>query len=205
MTSMICPHCKAHSSFTTRWNSNSWAEGWNSQGFDAAIQCENASCHRTLGAVVKYGDTASVLDYWPKLVGGKNFPDVPELIAATANEAHECASIGAFRGAAALARAVVESLAKEKGISKGMLNKKIEQLEKDGVITRDMREAADEIRFAGNEVAHGDLVDEPIDSEDAEEILDLMDSILAHVYQQPNKVRRVRERRELRRPPVVDG
>jgi hypothetical protein len=62
-----------------------------------------------------------------------------------------------------------------------------------------MKDAAHEIRFAGNEVAHSDLAENPIDQEDAEEVLRLMDAILMRVYQEPAQVARVRARREERK------
>lgn len=68
-----------------------------------------------------------------------------------------------------------------------------------GIISSAMKEAADEIRFAGNEVAHADLAEEPIMAEDAAEILELMDAMLTRVYQEPKQVERVRERRKARK------
>jgi hypothetical protein len=69
-----------------------------------------------------------------------------------------------------------------------------------GHISEAMREAAHEIRFAGNEAAHGgDVVMEQLGTEDAQEIVGLMDAILERVYQEPARVARIREKRELRR------
>lgn len=140
-----------------------------------------------------------LVHYWPQTVGGKAFPDVPPHIAAAADEAHQCQSIGVYRGAVALARAVVEATAKERGVTKGNLMAKIDALADAAVISEAMKDAAHEIRFAGNEVAHGDLAEQPMDKEDAGEVLDLMDAILLRVYQEPAQVARVRERREARR------
>jgi Domain of unknown function (DUF4145) len=75
---------------------------------------------------------------------------------------------------------------------------KIDALAKAGEISEHMREAAHEIRFAGNEIAHGDLAEEPITSDDARDVLDLMDAILLRVYQEPAQVEHVRERRKSR-------
>jgi hypothetical protein len=61
-----------------------------------------------------------------------------------------------------------------------------------------MKAAADEIRFAGNEVAHGDLVAEPISEDDADEIISLMDTILERIYQEPAQIARIRAKREAR-------
>lgn len=199
MTAMICPHCKSYSTFTPKWTAGSWAVGFEGAGYDGAVQCHNPRCGRVLGAVISATDKYAILEYWPKHVGGKKFGDVPEQIAAAADEAHQCLSIGAHRGAVALARAVVEATAKDHGILKGTLEKKIEQMGAQGIISVAMKDAADEIRFAGNEVAHGDLAEDPISKQDAEEVLDLMDAILTRVYQEPEQVARVRARRKERR------
>lgn len=197
MTSFVCPHCDAYSTFAVVYKEGGKIDGLPDHWRQGASQCNNPACRRVIGGVVHAGGT-EVMDWWPKFVGGKDFPDVPEHIASTADEAHQCLSIGAHRGAIALARAVVEATAKHQGITKGMLDKKIDEMAMHGVISEAMRDAAHEIRFAGNEVAHADLADEPITKDDAEEVLALMDAILTRVYQEPAQVARVRQRREER-------
>jgi len=61
-----------------------------------------------------------------------------------------------------------------------------------------MRATAHEVRFAGNEAAHGDLAEEPIMADDAGDVLDLMDAFLLRVYQEPAQVGYVRQRRKAR-------
>jgi hypothetical protein len=102
------------------------------------------------------------------------------------------------RASVAMARSTIESTAKDQGVVKGNPESKIDQLAKDGHISEAMRLAAHEIRFAGNEAAHGDLVDEVISIDDAAEIIDLMDAVLERVYQEPARVARVRANREAR-------
>ena len=97
-----------------------------------------------------------------------------------------------------MARAVLEATAKDQGVVKGNLMEKIDALAEAGKISEHMRDAAHEIRFAGNEVAHGDLAEEPITADDAKDVLDLMDAILLRVYQEPAQVEQVRERRRAR-------
>lgn len=136
------------------------------------------------------------IEYWPTKVWGKDFPDVPSQIASTASEAHICLGAGSPRGAVTLARAVVESVAKDKGIHKGTPQSKIDRLREQGYISDDMRDSAHEIRFAGNAAAHNDVVAESLSIEDAGDIVELMDNILEHIYQRPAKVARIREGRE---------
>lgn len=89
------------------------------------------------------------------------------------DEAHRCLSIGAYRGAIALTRAVVEATAKHHEITRGMLDMKIDEM--------------------------ANLAEEPITREEAEDVLELMDAIMTRVYQEPAQVKRVRARREERR------
>ncbi|MFE1729962.1 DUF4145 domain-containing protein [Streptomyces bacillaris] len=120
-------------------------------------------------------------------------------------EAHQCLSIEANRAAVALARAVVEATAKECGIKTGSLEKKIDRLFEQHLIREHVRDAAHEVRFGGNEVAHGDLVAEPMDNFTATEILGLMDEILEEVFQSPARVKRRTAQRLARDQRLKDG
>ncbi|MFD5837647.1 DUF4145 domain-containing protein [Streptomyces collinus] len=129
----------------------------------------------------------------PPAKSTRTFPDVPAAIESLAVEAHDCLSIKADRAAVALARAVVEASAKEKGVARGSLIAKIDELHQLGLLRGHIKEAAHEVRFGGNEVAHGDLT--PVDHEAAEEILTLMDEVLNDLFQSPARVARARQRR----------
>lgn len=200
VTALICPFCQTLATFRDVWSSSYSPPYLRGIGLAvtemSAVQCPNDLCHMI---VTVARQDSFVLRHWPVRAGGKAFPDVPEHIAATADEAHQCQSIGAYRGAVALARAVVEATAKERGVAKGNLMEKIDALAKQGAISDAMKDAAHEIRFAGNEVAHGDLAEQPLGTEDAEEVVALMDAILLRVYQEPAQVARVREKREARK------
>jgi hypothetical protein len=148
-----------------------------------------------------YFDNVLALAWIPAAGIGPAFDDVPPPIASAATEAHRCSSIQAYRGATALARAVIEASAKAKGITKGALYDKIEALEKAGHVRPHIREAAHEVRHLGNDVAHGDFV-EAVSREQAEEILLLMGEVLNEVFQSPARVTRVREAREAKVPPA---
>jgi len=170
------------------------------QGYDAALRCNNTNaCGLIIGGIVATDSNAHVLDWWPKHAGGKEFPDVPETIAAAGSEAYQCLSIGAYRAAIATARAVVEATAKDKGITKGNLDAKIDQMAKDGVIGADTAQAAHAVRLWGNDAAHGDLALSRVDEDDAREVVALMDDVLSRAYQLPARTRRIIESREARR------
>jgi hypothetical protein len=136
---------------------------------------------------------------WSPPVGHQfSFPDVPDEIADAAGEAWACHVTGAYRGAAMLARAVVESTAKAKDITTGILAAKIDKMAEQGLIRQAIAEQAHEIRHLGNSTAHGDLAD-PVTSEDSEEVLNLMGEVLNEVWQSPARSKRLAEQREAKR------
>ena len=131
----------------------------------------------------------NVVEWLPVHGAGQAFPDVPPHIAEAASEATRCHSIAAYRASILLARSVIEASAKDKGITKGMLMTKIDEMEKRGLIRAHIKDAAHEIRYLGNSMAHGDFVD-PITEEESEETLELMSEVLNEVFQSLAKIAR---------------
>lgn len=145
-----------------------------------------------------FEDPNTVLSWIPAVGEGKDFPDVPSGIAAAADEAYRCLSIGASRAALLLARRVVESTAKDRGITSGTLVAKIDALCEQEEAPVLIKESAHEIRSIGNEVAHGDL-DDDVTQEDANDVLRFMDELLNAIYQQPARLAAYRAQRQARK------
>jgi hypothetical protein len=193
MAALTCPHCAVYARFAKVWERKSDPEdSW----FEhvACFTCDHCS-----KPIVAELTPLGIGQFWPTSVKGQSFPDVSKPLADAASEAHLCLSAGSPMGAVVVARAVIEAVAKDHGIAKGDLKAKIDRLHADGHITATMRAAATEIRFAGNEAAHGDVVEERPGIEDAAEIVALMDSILERLYQEPARIARIRTKRERRR------
>lgn len=152
-----------------------------------------------------YGRSGEPEDYeravWHPANGTQmRFPDVPEEIASAAAEAWTCHAACADRGAVALARAVVESTAKAKGIIDSGIASKIDKMAEQGLIRPAVAAQAHEIRHMGNGAAHGDLGD-PVTAEDSEEVLHLMGEVLNEVWQSPAKAARLASARKAKRQP----
>lgn len=201
MAKRVCWYC-GHSSHMTRVTDTPKLDMtdsglWRQQAAFACDECLTFSIGVSFSAQVKSHSDFDVADlaWMPKRVEGQDYPDVPSEIADAASEACRCFSIDAYRGAAALARSVVEATAKAKQISNGQLYDKIEAMHSADLIRGHIKEAAHEIRHLGNEVAHGDFV-EPVTREEAEEVLVLMGEVLEEVFQSPARVARRREARE---------
>lgn len=205
MTAAICAWCLARSNMTQVSNV---AEGQRGTELwvQAAFSC--AHCHRlSIGSTAISSRTATPssfptvwwdnrsISWTPQKVSGRDFPDVPEHIASAADEAYRCHSIDSFRSAILLARSVLEATCKDNKVTKGSLANKIEAMASAGLIRKFTRVAADELRFLGNDMAHGDFV-EPVDAEDSESVLDIMAEVLNEVYQGPARVARMQAKRK---------
>ncbi len=134
----------------------------------------------------------------PPSAQSDQFEDVPRHIAEAASEATGCQSAGFHRAAGALARAVIEATAKDKGASRGNLQAKIQKLEELGFVRATIAEGAHEVRHLGNDMAHGDFA-EAVDAEDVDLSLTLMREVLADVYQHPARLERAKEKRIAKR------
>ena len=140
---------------------------------------------RTAGPINSVPQYVSV--WAPQHVEGQDFPDVPAHIAEAASEAHKSRSIGNLKSAILMARTVVEATAKNKQVTEGSLFKKIDDMHAKGIIQEFTKQTAHGIRDLGNDMAHGDI-ELPIDSDDADMVLEFMDAFLAEVFQTPAKL-----------------
>lgn len=134
----------------------------------------------------------------------KDFEDVPEHIAQAASEVTLCQSVGAYRAAGSLARAVVEATAKDKNATGDNLASRIDALATDGHIRQHTKEQAHEIRHFGNDMAHGDFA-EPVNAEEAAEVVELMSEVLNEVYQSRARLTRVRTGRQARKVQATES
>lgn len=137
------------------------------------------------------------IDWLPATVRGRRFEDVPSPVRGAASEAYECQSIRSFRAAILMARSVVEAVAKDQGVVDGSLVKKIDALAERGIISTLVKDTAHEIRHMGNEMAHGDFVQD-VTEEECDDVLNFMSVLLDAVYQQPAKLTRFRAQRQAR-------
>jgi hypothetical protein len=191
----VCWKCDAQSHMTPHGDPITKDIGSGQQRVSLAYVCDNCGIlnfaiairQPVAGNARVWMDSKEDVTWYPVKVLTKEFPDVPEHIAGAATEAYECLSISARRAAVQLARSVIEATAKDKGITKGQLAVKIEEMFKQNLIREHIRDGADEVRHLGNDMAHGDFVDE-ISIEDADLVLTLMAEVLDEVYQSPARV-----------------
>jgi hypothetical protein len=173
---------------------------------ESAFRCD--SCHRlNIGASrtstyprqphdpgqnKTWWDSESPNEWAPAHVKGQEFVDVPDHVATPASEAHRCRSINALMSAILMARAVIESVAKDQGITTGSLFNKIDAMHDAGHIDAFAKETAHTIRVFGNDMAHGDFT-VAVDAADADGVLTFMDLLLYGVYQSKAQLQRLKD------------
>ncbi|MEV4155832.1 DUF4145 domain-containing protein [Nocardia salmonicida] len=209
MANRHCWHCGAFTQMIRDTNSYWKTKSGNWVLNFSLFRC--ASCQRgSIGCITETGSVQASffdteeggnrIDWIPLHAVSTEFPDVPPHIGGAAQEATGCLSVGHNRAAVLLARSVVEATAKDLGIGTGTLAKKIDTMHSAGRIREHTRDAAHEIRFLGNEMAHGDFTAE-VDPEEAEDVLNLMSEILDEIYQGPARLNKKRQARLARSQP----
>jgi hypothetical protein len=113
---------------------------------------------------------------------------IPSAIGDVFTEAKICFSVDAYRASAAMSRRALQMACEDKGASANdKLQKQIETLATNGVITKDLKEWAHTIRWVGNDGAHPNPMD--VDKDDAEETLHLTEQFLHVIYVTPEIAR----------------
>lgn len=141
------------------------------------------------------GYALETMDWQPKNAVVRSLEDVPKGIDEAAGEAIAALTIGAHKSAVLMSRSVIEATAKDQGIDAGSLYGKISKLEEQRVITPSTADAAHEVRFLGNDMAHGDFATTSITEAEAAEVVEIIEAMLAEVYQRPARIERMRQRR----------
>lgn len=108
---------------------------------------------------------------------------IPEDIRNDLQESKDCFSLGAYRAAAVMARRSMQSACIDKGALKHKLADQIVELKTRGIISSDLQEWADVVRWVGNDAAHPNK--DKVEREDAEDILKLAEQFMHIIYVTP--------------------
>jgi len=197
--SIYCPFCHRFTSLTL-------ASGYTNQKFTVtALWKKNSndiwwigicnSCHNAV-LVHEYESLGSKKrDIYPHPLPSPTDARIPEHIRKDIDEAKLCFSVNAYRACAVMARRAIQNACIDKGADKNKkLIKQIEELANKGVITNDIKEWADIVRWVGNNAAHPDKNE--VTKEDAEDILELAEQFMHVIYVAPAIAKEQREKRK---------
>jgi hypothetical protein len=172
---------------------------------DVHMLTPNAGQHQACGEIVyrqlDINEPGHTLAQWPPKGIRPAHPSVPAPLAADLREAHLCLSIGAFRGAAAMARRAVQGVAVEQGAKDAKLSAQLKELEAKATLHPTMVEWADHIRLLGNVGAHpGADGLETVSEDEAREVVRFLDELLRWLYELPAETAAARAARSLSTP-----
>jgi len=195
MISIFCPYCHKYTSLTAATQNVSTGMGrevtvraeWKDSGENKWWIGITNCCHMPVliledGIIIHPAPLPSPTD-----------KRIPESIRQDLEEAKMCFSISAYRACAVMARRAMQSACIEKGTTKDKLSEQLQELASNGVITKELKEWADVVRWVGNDAAHPNA--EKVTKEDADDILKLAEQFL-HVLYVTSAI--ARERRTIR-------
>lgn len=176
--SIFCPYCKRYTALTVAPVTNTIGAIWKREYNDiwwigVCNYCENPVLVHNQGDKV-----------YPHPLPSPTDERIPEHIRKDIDEAKLCFSVGAYRACAVMARRAIENACIDKGADKNRrLSEQIEELRNKGLITNDLKEWADVVRWVGNDAAHPDSPD--VTKEDADDILKLAEQFMNVIYVAP--------------------
>lgn len=168
--SIYCPFCHKYVELSIRTSfENSWLG-----------QCN--SCQR----IVLVDNVRNVI--YPNPIPKPVDSRIVSQIKKDMEESYVCFSDGCYRAAAVMARRALQSTCLDKGADeKDDLYHQIDWIFKEGIITKDIKDWAHEVRLVGNDAAHPKKPseDQPVTKEDAEDILNLLEQFCQVLYVTP--------------------
>lgn len=172
--SIYCPYCHKYTYLsmlaTSPTETGSWSMG---------------KCNSCFNVVLVNDSTGEISpEPIPKPIDER----IIEAVKRDFQEAILCFSFGAFRAAAVMARRALQNICLDKGAEeKDRLEKQVDWLFKQGIITKDLKEWAHEVRLVGNDAAHPKKPenDQPITKEEADDILQLLEQFCQVLYVAP--------------------
>jgi len=123
--------------------------------------------------------------------------NAPDSINDDIREAQLCNTVEAHKGCVVLCRRALEGICDDKGANGQTLYTKIKSLHEKGILSKIDVEYYHEIRFFGNYGAHptNDLLGD-VTKDDSDIVLELILHLVRHVYEMPDKIDTLKERRK---------
>lgn len=121
--------------------------------------------------------------------------DTPEAVKSAIQQARKCLAIDCNDAAAAMCRAALERMAKDKEAKGGTLAAKLKDLKDRDLLTGLVYDASTELKEWGNTALH-DLLSEPVELAVAEQLIVLADLVVKDLYVTPATIRDLKDKRQ---------
>ena len=182
--SIYCPHCHKHTALEPATQIVSSKHG------NPLVEIrwyKNVKDKWWIGVCNCCGDPVLILNegelIYPNPLPTPTDARIPEKIRVDLEEAKICMNASAFRAAAVIARRAIQHACMDKGATQRNLVDQINALATNGVLTNDLKEWANVVRWVGNDAAHPS--NDKVERDDAEDILNLCEQLLNVLYVAP--------------------
>lgn len=206
--SINCPHCglEQHPRIVTRPESQEYEVedlgitddprsrdelfvGFNDYPYNmwAIGKCLDDSCRGKFLLTRKYAGDDWRVDVVIPHAETEEYIVAPDTVKSAVEQAQISLAAGCSDASAAMCRAALERIAKDKGAEGKMLMNKLQDLKDKGILTGVVYNAADRVRDWGNTALH-ELLEEPVDEEITKKLLTLVDLVIRDVYVTPSQI-----------------
>lgn len=192
-----CPYCSRNGAFSSvgledlGWQQsrqNDKGQQVNENWSSGLRSCPNQECR----GVVAFIRSRTGLTLYPAELKEFDPGDLPQAVRECMEEAIKCHAQGCYRAAAIMVRRSLEVMCEERGATGPTLEKRIEALRNQIVISQDLIDGAHELRFLGNDAAHVEAkAFARVGREEAEAAIDVVKEMLRATYQTASLVRRL--------------
>lgn len=185
--SIYCPYCHRHTALSI---ADGWASG-NYKSGSSIFHNEHGTwfvgiCNSCKKCVMGHYSPTRNLTIYPTPLPKPIDERTPNFIKSDMEEANRCLSISAHKATCSLARMILQNICLDKGANGGKrLQEQIDDLLKDSIITKDVRDWAHSVRYVGNDVLHPSKDSPKIEKDDAEEIMNLVEQMIHILYIAP--------------------
>ena len=146
--SIHCPNCRKNTALTDR-KSYQWPKNKLKAVIYSIAECNSCDFF----VLVKRVDGA-IHKIYPNPLPDPVHEKTPEFLKRDVGEAKKCFAVGSYRATSVMARRALQSCCFDKGAPDKKLKEQIDWLLSQQIITKDLKDWADEVRFTGNDAAH---------------------------------------------------
>lgn len=197
-TSLICPECNTFVQLQTEAIGNQPI----TCGRFNVSRCPK--CNRNFLITLRLGGVKEII---PRALPKPINKEIPKFLKSDLKEVYDCFSVNAYRATGAMARRSLERCCIDKQADGKNLQTKIQSLLDKNIITKEIKESADEVRLTGNDALHllevKENNDEVVSQEDAEQIMYLLEQFIQILYILPalsQKRKLKRKAKEIKKP-----
>ena len=176
MPRIICPACtkEFRLSATAYWN------------YIGDVRCTNCGAYLT-NIVIENGELKKTPIH--KSLALHRIQGTPDALMSDLIEAQRCHAAGIYNASVVMCRRALEQLCIDKQAEGHTLHDKLKSLTEQGILSREISDSSNEIKYFGNCGAHSenDLLGGIIEK-DASEVLEICLHIVKHIYEVPQRI-----------------